>query len=42
LKLDAQGLITWHRDYWDAAEELYEKLPVLGGLMRWVKKRTSA
>jgi hypothetical protein len=25
-------------DYWDAAEELYEKLPVLGGLMRWLKR----
>jgi hypothetical protein len=22
-----------------AAEELYEKLPVVGGLMRWLKKR---
>jgi hypothetical protein len=32
-------LITEHRDYWDAAEELYEKIPVLGGLMRWLKKR---
>jgi hypothetical protein len=27
-----------HRDYWDAAEELYEKLPVLGGLMRFLKR----
>ena len=26
-----------HRDYWDAAEELYEKLPLLGALMRWLK-----
>ena len=33
-----QGLVTLHRDYWDAAEELYEKLPVLGGVMRWLKK----
>ena len=32
-------LIIEHRDYWDAAEELYEKIPVLGGLMRWLKKR---
>ena len=32
-------LITEHRDYWDAAEELYEKIPVLGALMRWLKKR---
>jgi hypothetical protein len=32
-------LITEHRDFWDAAEELYEKIPFLGGLMRWLKKR---
>ena len=32
-------LITEHRDYWDAAEELYEKLPLIGSLMKWLKKR---
>ena len=36
-----QGLVTQHRDYWDAAEELYEKLPLVGGLMRWLKKRAN-
>jgi hypothetical protein len=41
LVLDAQGRIAVHRDYWDAAEELYEKLPVVGGLMRWLKRRAS-
>ncbi|MFM7026705.1 MAG: nuclear transport factor 2 family protein [Limnohabitans sp.] len=35
------GQVTLHRDYWDAAEELYEKLPVLGGLMRWLKRRAN-
>lgn len=39
LVLDGQGRIAVHRDYWDAAEELYEKLPLLGGLMRWLKRR---
>jgi hypothetical protein len=39
LKLDVGGLITLHRDYWDAAEELYEKLPAVGPLMRWLKNR---
>jgi hypothetical protein len=39
LQYDSNGLITLHRDYWDAAEELYEKLPLLGGLMRWLKAR---
>jgi hypothetical protein len=28
-----------HRDYWDAAEELYEKLPVIGVLMRAMRSR---
>jgi ketosteroid isomerase-like protein len=41
LVFDAQGLVTLHRDYWDAAEELYEKLPVVGGLMRWLKQRAN-
>ncbi len=34
--------IVLHRDYWDAAEELYEKLPWVGGLMRWLKKRVNS
>ena len=37
IRFDLAGLVAMHRDYWDAAEELYEKLPVLGGLMRWLK-----
>lgn len=42
LQLAPDGRILEHRDYWDAAEELYEKLPVVGGLMRWLKKRVAA
>jgi steroid Delta-isomerase len=42
LKLNAQGQITLHRDYWDAAEELYEKLPVVGSVMRWLKLRANS
>jgi len=42
LVLDEQGLVTLHRDYWDVAEELYEKLPVVGALMRWLKKRANS
>ncbi len=38
LRFAPDGRVTLHRDYWDAAEELYEKLPVLGGLMRWLKR----
>ena len=41
LVLDDHGRIAVHRDYWDVAEELYEKIPALGALMRWLKKRAS-
>jgi hypothetical protein len=38
LRFDAAGLVVEHRDYWDAAEELYEKLPLIGSLMRLLKR----
>jgi ketosteroid isomerase-like protein len=41
LLLTADGRISEHRDYWDAAEELYEKLPAIGTLMRWLKRRAN-
>jgi len=41
LRFGASGLIELHRDYWDAAEELYEKLPGVGALMRWLKGRAN-
>lgn len=39
LKLSADGRVCWHRDYWDAAGELYEQLPIIGALMRWLKRK---
>jgi hypothetical protein len=42
LVFDAEGKVQLHRDYWDAAEELYEKLPLVGGLMRWLKRRANS
>ena len=41
LQLADDGRISEHRDYWDAAEELYEKLPGVGALMRWLKRRAN-
>ncbi|MBL8508569.1 nuclear transport factor 2 family protein [Chitinimonas sp. JJ19] len=39
LELDSQGLIVLHHDYWDAAEQLYEHVPVLGAVLRMIKRR---
>ena len=38
VRFAADGRVSFHRDYWDAAEELYEKLPLLGGLMRTLRR----
>jgi steroid delta-isomerase len=42
LQLNDAGRITLHRDYWDAAEELYEKIPLVGSMMRWLKRRSNS
>ena len=39
LRFDATGRVVYHRDYWDAADELYAKLPLLGPVMRFLKRR---
>jgi steroid delta-isomerase len=42
LRFDAEGRVDYHRDYWDAAEELYMKLPAIGLLMRGLRKVIAA
>jgi ketosteroid isomerase-like protein len=42
LRFAPDTRIAVHRDYWDAAEELYEQLPGLGVLMRWLRRRAAA
>ncbi|MBR7798606.1 nuclear transport factor 2 family protein [Undibacterium fentianense] len=39
LTFNEQGMITDHRDYWDAAEELWEKLPIVGTLVGWLRHK---
>lgn len=40
LRFGADGKVTWHRDYWDTAEELYQKLPWFGAFFRWLRRRS--
>lgn len=39
VTLAADGRVAEHLDYWDAAGGLYEQLPLIGGLMRWLRRR---
>ena len=42
LRFAPDGRVAWHRDHWDAAGELYEKLPLLGALMRALRRHLRA
>lgn len=39
LKFDEAGRVIEHRDYWDAAEELFQKLPIIGAPIRWLRRQ---
>ena len=36
------GRVSEHVDYWDAAGQLYNQFPVVGALMRWLRRRLAA
>lgn len=42
LRFASDGRVAYHRDYWDAGEQLYEQIPLLGGLLRLIKRRLRA
>lgn len=41
LQLDDEGRIAHHRDFWDSAL-FYQRLPLIGTLLRWVQQRLRA
>ena len=42
LRFDAAGRVAEHRDYWDAAGELYARLPLIGAPMRLLLRMGAA
>lgn len=42
VRFDEAGLVIAHIDYWDAARQLYEQLPLLGSLLRRLRRRLAA
>jgi hypothetical protein len=41
LQINNQGMIISHVDFWDAAEHIYEKMPVVGSVLRLIKHKIS-
>ena len=42
VEIDGEGKVARHIDHWDAAGQVYERIPLLGGLLRQVRKRIAA
>lgn len=39
LRFSDDGRVVYHQDYWNAADGLYEHIPLLGGMIRAIKRR---
>ena len=39
VRFDKDGRVVYHQDYWDSGSNFYEKIPVLGAAIRFVKRR---
>ena len=39
LRFDREGRLVLQQDFWDSAAGFYEHLPVLGGVLRWIKSK---
>lgn len=39
IRFDAQGRVVLHQDYWNAADGLFQHVPVLGAMIRAIKRR---
>ncbi len=39
LLMNAEDKVISHTDYWDAAEHIYEKMPLVGTLLRFIKRK---
>lgn len=42
IAVDGEGRIVEHIDHWDAASQVYEKLPLVGPLVRFIRRRAAA
>ena len=39
---DEQGLVLEHIDYWDAAAQVYQRIPLLGSILRIIRRKLAA
>jgi hypothetical protein len=37
LRFNSEGKIILHQDYWDSMQGFYQHLPIIGGVLQWIK-----
>ena len=37
LRFNSEGKIILHQDYWDSMQGFYQHLPIIGGILQWIK-----
>lgn len=37
LRFNSDGKIILHQDYWDSMQGFYQHLPLIGGILQWIK-----
>jgi hypothetical protein len=37
LRFNSEGKIILHQDYWDSIQGFYQHLPIIGGILQWIK-----
>ncbi len=42
VTFDDAGLVTAHIDHWDSGEQFYAKLPIIGPLVRLIRRRVES
>jgi len=42
VAFDAGGRVVAHIDHWDSGRQFYERLPLIGAVIRWVRRRLAA
>ena len=42
ILFDEQGLVCQHIDHWDASEQFYAKLPLIGTIIRLIRRQLQA
>jgi hypothetical protein len=37
LRFNNEGKIILHQDYWDSMQGFYQHIPIIGGVLQWIK-----